>query len=340
MANIDLVAAIFKNVENLENEDFKVLKVFGGRAQPWQNQSPEEIEELIHDTLRILRIAIEEDLLTTIPFNLLNGMNTHLNNFFTQYSALKNTTPEQIQNQHHSPLNQIQAANSLLRQSGIYALALLGPDIEVKRTSIDDQLSKVSQANADIIKLQEQIKSLINPAAADSLSSAFDKRRFEISIQKWIWAFIVSCSVVLAMYVTYDITDSISDLVSQIENGGGSNKPVDPNDIPLVWFMRVLLLAPSYLLVFFSFKQYVRERMLEENYAHKSAIAQTLPSYSELVTDSKVRDEITSSATRVAFQLPKTTEDNHKNSNHNSTLLNDLSDKVEKLLKLDLGNKT
>lgn len=343
MANTDLVASILKNVENLENEDFETLTVSGGRAQSWQNQSADEIKALIHDTLSVLRTAIEEDLLVTIPFNLLNGMNTHLNNFFTQYTGLKNTRPEQIQNQHHNPLAQIQGANTLLRQSGVYALAMLGPDIEVKRTSIDDQLSKVSQANADIIKLQGQIKSLINPAAADSLSSAFDSRRHKISIQKWIWAFIVGCSVIIAMYVTYDITDSISDLVSQMENGANTKDeeapPVDPNDIPLVWFMRVLLLAPSYLLVFFSFKQYVRERMLEENYAHKSAIAQTLPSYSELVTDNKVRDEITSSATRVAFQLPKTTEDNHKNGNPNSAMIKELSDKVEKLLKLNIGDK-
>ncbi|WP_335903184.1 hypothetical protein [Shewanella algae] len=340
--NEKLVESILKNVENLENEDFDVLKISGGRAQPWQNQSAEEISTLIQDTLSVLKTAIEEELLATIPYNLLNGINTHLNNFFTQYSGIKNTPQDQIQNQHHNPLAQIQGVNTQLRQSGVYALAMLGPDIEVKRNSIDEQLSKVSQANADIIKLQEQIKSLINPAAADSLSSAFDSRRRKISIQKWIWAFIVGCSVVLAMYVTYDITDSISELVTQMQNGSEANekngKPVDPNDIPLVWFMRVLLLAPAYLLVFFSFKQYIRERMLEENYAHKSAIAQTLPSYSELVTDVKVRDEITSSATKVAFQLPKTSEDNHQHNNH-SSLLNDLSDKVEKLLKLNVGDK-
>jgi hypothetical protein len=342
MANKDLVQAILRNVENLESEDFEVLLAQGGRAQPWQGQSSEEVKALILDTLSTLRTAIEENLLEGIPFNLLNGINTHLNNFFTQYNGIKSTPPDQIQNQHHSPLNQIQGANVQIRQSGVYALAMLGPDIEVKRTSIDEQLSKVSQANADIIKLQGQIKSLINPAAADSLSSAFDSRRKKISFQKWIWAGIVACSVLIAMYVTYDITDSINDLVTQIENGKAgkdpNKNPVDPNDIPLVWFMRVLLLAPSYFLVFFSFRQYVRERMLEENYAHKSAIAQTLPSYSELVTDSSVRDEITSSATKVAFELPRTTENSTKESN-NSLRLSEISEKMEKLLKFNLSDK-
>lgn len=342
MANKDIVDAIKRNIDNLEGDDFQVLLVSGGRAQPWQNQQPEEIKELIEDTLYVLRKAIDENLLNKIPFNLLNGINTHLNNFFTQYSGLKNTPAEQIQNQHHNPLNQIQGANTQLRQSGVYALALLGPDIEGKRASIDEQLSKVSQANADIIKLQEQIKSLINPAAADSLSSAFDDRRLKISIQKWIWAFIVACSVSLAVYVTYDVTDSISALVLEISKSssdGDNVTHVDPNDIPFVWFMRVLLLAPAYILVFFSFRQYVRERMLEENYAHKSAIAQTLPSYSELVTDESVRDEITSSATKVAFELPRINDERSGKSEISSDKIKELTDSVEKLIKLDFGKK-
>lgn len=344
MSNKDLIESTLKNVENLESEDFQILMVSGGRAQLWQNQSPDEINDLIQDTLRVLRVAIEENLLTTIPYNVLNAINTHLNNFFTQFSGLKNIPQDQIQNQHHNPLAQIQAINNQLRQSGVYALAILGPDIEVKRTSIDEQLSKVSQANADIIKLQEQIKTLINPAAADSLSSAFDKRRKTISIQKWAWAIIVGVSVIIAMYITYDITHTIGELVTHIQNdiaiNGAKKLNSSQNDIPLVWLLRILLLGPAYLLVFFSFKQYVRERMLEENYAHKSAIAQTLPSYSELVTDSKVRDEITSSATRVAFQLPKSTEEINNNGNQNSTLLTEVSEKMEKLLKLNIKDKT
>ncbi|WP_223671034.1 hypothetical protein [Kangiella shandongensis] len=343
MPNKDLVESILKNVENLESEDFDVLLVSGGRAQAWQNQKVDEIETLIHDTLNVLRTALKEELLENIPFNLLNGISTNLNNFFTQYSNLKGTAPDQIQNQHHQPLAQLQSTNTHIRQSGVYALAILGPDIEAKRTSIDDQLSKVSQANADIVKLKDQIKSLINPAAADSLSSAFDNRRSKISTQKWIWAIIVAISVGIAMYVTYDVTNSITNLVNHIESEvpakDENSSPSTQYDFPLVWFMRILLLAPSYLLVFFSFRQYVKERMLEENYAHKSAIAQTLPSYSELVTDNQVKDEITSSATRVAFQLPKTNEDSNKNSNPSTSLLNELSEKVERLLKLNVVDK-
>jgi len=343
MANTDLVDGIRRNVDKLKDDDFKVFSFSGGRVQPWQNQTPAEVHLLIEDTLNVLDISIEEGLLTTTPFNTLNSINTQLNNFYTQYAAIKNFTSEQLQNQHHNPLNQLQATNQQIRNSGVYALSVLGPDIEVKRASIDEQLSKVSQANADILKLQEQIKTLINPAAADSLSSAFDERRKKISIQKWIWAVIVGLSVAIAMFATYDITDSIGQLVKEITNGKAGTKgekvTVDPNDIPLVWFMRVLLLAPSYLLVFFSFKQYVRERMLEENYAHKSAIAQTLPSYSELVTDEKVRDEITSSATKVAFELPRTNDEKTSSLNLTADKLSDFSSKIEKLIKLNEKSK-
>jgi len=352
MANKDLVEAIEKNLVNLYDDDFKVFSYSGGTIQPWQNQTAEEISFLIEDTISILKKSMEENLLIGIPFNLLNAINTQLNNFYTQYIAIKSLQENQLQNQHHNPLNQLQATNQQLRTAGVYTLAILGPDIEGKRISIDEQLSKVSQANADIVKLQEQIKSLINPAAADSLSSAFDSRRQKISIQKWVWAFIVACSVGIAMYATHDITNSISDLVTEISRAkeepintdkiidkdskkdikNSINKAVvDPNDIPLVWFMRVLLLAPSYFLVFFSFRQYVHERMLEENYAHKSAIAQTLPSYSELVTNASVRDEITASATRVAFELPRV-NDNKNSSNFVHKKLDELTNKIEKIV--------
>jgi len=53
----------------------------------------------------------------------------------------------------------------------------------------------------------------------------------------------------------------------------------------------------------------LRERHYEESYAHKSSIAQTLPSYSELIASAEVKDEITSSATKVVFAPPYASKD-------------------------------
>ncbi len=47
-----------------------------------------------------------------------------------------------------------------------------------------------------------------------------------------------------------------------------------------------------------------KDRDLEEIYAHKSAIAATLPNYRDLITDPEIKDKVTSSATDVVFQLP------------------------------------
>jgi hypothetical protein len=53
-----------------------------------------------------------------------------------------------------------------------------------------------------------------------------------------------------------------------------------------------------------SFAQYRKERILEEEYAHKAAVATSLPNYGDLAVDNQVKDQILSEASKVIFTSP------------------------------------
>ena len=68
--------------------------------------------------------------------------------------------------------------------------------------------------------------------------------------------------------------------------------------------VRAAILLPLFAIFAFAFSQYRRERELEEEYAHKAAVATSLPNYGDLARDAGVRDQIVSAATTVIFTSP------------------------------------
>lgn len=65
--------------------------------------------------------------------------------------------------------------------------------------------------------------------------------------------------------------------------------------------MRSSILLPLYVAFGVAFSQYKKERDFEEQYAHKAAVAVSLPNYGDLTRDPAVRDQIVSAATNVIF---------------------------------------
>jgi hypothetical protein len=64
------------------------------------------------------------------------------------------------------------------------------------------------------------------------------------------------------------------------------------------------VLLPIYSIFVFSFLQYKKERDLEEEYAHKAAVATSLPNYGSLAVENGVKDQILSEASKVIFTSP------------------------------------
>jgi hypothetical protein len=283
-------------LEILSREDFSNLYRNKAPAQAWNGLSPDEVQEMVEGTLSILAEAAATGLLATVPFNLLTAINNGLNKFNQQLQPVKALQPEQVANQHHAPLNQMQAVDTQVRSSGLYAMVKLSPDIDQKKAIIDSQIQNANKAADDLSKLTDQVRELLNPAVAGALSNAFDVRMKSVANQKWFWFAMLVLSGGVSIWLTLDVTDFITQIFKDAEE--------TKTNVGFVWFLRLLLLLPAYFFIAFSVSQFLRERHYEENYAHKSSIAQTLPSYSELIANTEVRDEITSSATKVVFSPP------------------------------------
>lgn len=304
MALAEQIKGISTLLDILKDEDFSNLYKVDAPAQAWNNLTSDEIRNLVEDTLSLLREAIDIGVIESIPFNLLSAINANFNNFNQQFQGVKVIAPAQITNQHHAPLNQIQAVDTHIRSSGIYSILKLGPDIAQKKILIENQVQAATKAASELDKLTGQVRALLDPAVAGALSNAFDVRRKSVAKQKWFWFVMLVFSGGVSIWLSLDVTDFITNIFKE---AGGTK-----TDIGFVWFIRLLLLIPAYFFIAFSVSQFLRERHYEESYAHKSSIAQTLPSYSELIASAEVKDEVTSSATKVVFTPPYTTKDDKR----------------------------
>jgi len=324
MAIDSLVDQVKSVLDVLKDADYTNLMVSGAPAQPWNNFTSQEIAALIENTFTVLKSAVEKGLLSELTFNQLNALVSALNNFNAQFNSVRNLATNQVSNQHHAPLNQLQTVDNNLRTNGLYSIVKLDPDLQQKQELIDSQIQLSRDASTELESLTNQVKQLLDPAVASALSNAFDIRRKNVANQKWFWLFIFILSVGLSTWITTDIIETVDspdtvidtsitadipgstilkDKLNSVVTAKSINNPISTE---IILILRVLLLIPAYFAIGFSVRQLLRERNFEENYAHKASIAKTLPSYAELVTSDAVKDEIMSSATKVVFSPPFT----------------------------------
>ena len=294
MANETFINGIKSVLELLKNEDMSLLAKTDAPAHAWNNLTSDEVKYLVDETFAILNESIKNNLIETVSFNHLNGINNALSQFNQQFQSVKGVPPAQLSNQHHNALNQLNSVDNQLRACGLYAIVKLSPDIMQKKELLENQIQAANKSVSEIDKLSDQVRELVDPAVAGALSNAFNVRRKNVSFQKWFWFVMLIVSVALTLWLTIDITSFVTNI---FQNSKETN-------IGLIWLLRFLLLLPVYFFMAFTVSQFLRERNYEEDYAHKSSIAQTLPSYSELVSNIDVKDEITSSATKVVFASP------------------------------------
>jgi hypothetical protein len=172
---------------------------------------------------------------------------------------------------------------------------------------IEPELSKLRTANEEAKNIEESLRGLFTPVVSNTLSAAFSKREKQVRSVGYIWAAVAVAIGVAAIYVTFHSLDQINQELAErfklIQNG----KPmVNSTDAFLITQMvlRSAILIPLYLLFALCFSQYRRERNFEEEYAHKAAVAATIPIYGEIVRTEGVRDQIVSAASAVIFSSP------------------------------------
>lgn len=100
--------------------------------------------------------------------------------------------------------------------------------------------------------------------------------------------------------------------------------------------LRIGALLPIFSIFGLAFSQYRKERNLEEEYAHKSAVASSLPNYADLAVVDDVKDQILSEASSVIFVSP-TSQSTGKSGKEVSVPIKDINELLGSIKKLIPG---
>ncbi|SEF95715.1 hypothetical protein [Marinobacterium lutimaris] len=314
MPTNQLEQQILTVVDNLLALDFSSFNENPPNLPPWNNLDLNDYLIAVDDLKKSIEGFKQDGFLSGIPWNILHSLHGQLNNAFTHS---KNFINAKNQQQFHQAFPQVESARTNLQTWGINYLYLLGKELEDKSQLLDDEIQKFLAHNREVESIKQNVNKLIEPAVAGSLSKSFENRKKDLNTNqnRWFWASVIAAitSLVTTYFVVASIigvfdNDAVIELIKNSENGSG-----------VLWssvLLRIGLLVPVYALFGFSFSQYKKERNLEEEYAHKAAVATSLPNYGDLAVDNQVKDQILSEASKVIFTSPskeKIEKSNEKN---------------------------
>ncbi|MDR0262371.1 MAG: hypothetical protein LBJ04_04020 [Sphingobacterium sp.] len=139
--------------------------------------------------------------------------------------------------------------------------------LETENKNLNDE---IKESHENIKSQEETIIKLIGLAADGSLGYKFDDRNKQLSnnARNWIIGTVISVvSTIVWVYLVFTVL---------------------PSDIGIKWIdllINALKTSPGWFLVAFCVNQYKKERNYQEQYAFKSAVAMTLTSYTNMLSD-------------------------------------------------------
>jgi hypothetical protein len=253
------------------------------------------------DTYEFLK-GLYEPLLETghlnkLPWTAINGLQGQAQNVLNMYNQLLSSR-DQGSFQNFS-IN-LDSFAYHTRMFGVPYIAAGGDVVDATRASMSRELEVLTTNNREVDALKKDIRTLIAPAVAGSLSKSFSERRDSLMIGRVVWLVVTLVLGISVIYATYAFANSISDAMIQSQAITGQ---AEQSLWPVI-AIRSIVLLPLFAAFGFAFSQYRKERDFEEEYAHKAAVAVSLPNYGDLTREPSVRDQIVTGATSVIFSSP------------------------------------
>jgi hypothetical protein len=309
MINNVLKETIRKSLENLAAIDQNNVAEITKNLQPWNYLNYQDLKAGYDEIYELITFFVDKNLLDDLPFNTINQINVNLiniHNFFSQLVNLQ-TQPINAQNSFNNLINHVDNFRSFLRNNGIYVYVKLSPNIPEMQNSIQNQLSAITDAQgriqsfetdtvARIKALETEIRGLISPGIAGSLSKSFGNRKKFIFKMRVIFLISTVLSFIFGGWYTIN---TVLQIISQF-----TFENIDKLSMAYT-ILRIFALLPLYMICGFLYRQYSRERTVEENYAHKETIATIIKTYGELINDQKVKDEFLQNASKVIVSSPE-----------------------------------
>lgn len=300
-------------------------------SPPYSDFDGASVAELVAQ-LRFLRSTFESLItsgdLSHLSHAAISQLQSHLQNAFNTYDQFLKSRD---QGTYQNFATHLDLLSHHARMFGVPFLAAGGAQLDTVRALLQTELDAARTNNAAVEKLKVEVTTLITPAVAGSLSQQFMQRRDTLVIGRYIW---LSACVALGAYVTYATYELVTGLTASLQPDKQGSKLTDLS-FWSIFALRTLILVPLFAAFGFSFAQYRKEREFEEEYAHKAAVAHSLPNYGDLAREPAVRDQIVTAASTVIFTSP--TEQARKVESSNA-LLGGMKEVLEALTK-SVGRK-
>lgn len=303
--------------------------------QPWNEIT---VVDLIKNTdlaVDTINQAYDNHVFDEYPFNILQSLNNTLN---TVHSHLNQFINSKNQAHFQNAIQQVEALRTNLRTWGIDTYTLVGMDFQDKVDRINDEYQSLIAKGREIDNLKENVQKLIEPAVAGSLSKSFNDRKISLEKSRRFWLILAGVSAVISIAATILVARSLIDGLNIKFPENCTAKQIDniiktaPNKSILI-LIRIGILFPIYTLFGYVYNQYTKERNLEEEYAHRAAVASSLPNYGDLAVDPSVKDQIISNASSVVFESPNRNKKSTSKSKEDDSAVKSILDSLTSVLK-------
>ncbi|MEX2411336.1 MAG: hypothetical protein WD607_08210 [Candidatus Paceibacterota bacterium] len=332
MAFENIVNQIEQNIENLKGID--IQSIGEANLPDWNELSVKDFQNSIDEVVQIIETSLEQSIFENLPFNIVNSAKSQLSKTVQLIQSFINQANQQ---NFHKAFQQLESYRTNLRNWGIYSYVNYEYNIEEKIKSFDNEYQDFLSKKHDIDELKKNVQQLIEPAVSGSLSKSFSDRKKEINKNTFIWLVISIVAALLAIFATVYVVNSLVSTFTIPESASPEQIQELINERPsygLMNLIRLGILFPVYSFFLYAFNQYKKERNLEEEYAHRAAVATSLPNYGDLAVDPSVKDQIVSGASNVVFGSPIHHQSNNENSTEDMSIdkLQDLFDSMRKLI--------
>ena len=199
-------------------------------------------------------------------FNSLQGVFQNVHNMYAQLKASKD------QGSFQNFAIHLDSLAYHIRMFGIPLLALGGGQMEKTAAALNSELERLVSMRTEVETLRNEVKALIAPAVAGSLSEAFTARRNTLLWGRIAWGLVALFVGGYCIHATYGFASAVGDAITDSQT-----KSVGTDFVWMALLIRSAILIPLFAAFGFSFSQYKKERDFEEEYAHKAAVATSLP---------------------------------------------------------------
>lgn len=324
---------IMQSIENLNNLDFAKLYVESVSVVSWEQMDSKEIKSFVDDITGVLKnLKTDKRVLDGVITRYLNELKSNLEQFINNLNALANLSPQQITNQHHSSLNNLNSLNNTLRTTNLYTQLKLTPGFDeitkrLKEANKElklfkaEEFSKAISVVDDLIKkkisfedktIKEHLGTFINSANGHRVHRPTKFLSCKFSGQWW-WLFSAGIMGVLVAYIVFSF-------IAVLEN--------NPNISAGAAILRISsLIIPSYF-TFFFISQFNYHKKMYEAYSFKNTALGTMTDL--MKTNQNKADFILEKGLIVLFSEPQAKDEGKYDKQLVNELIGMLKSQIDK----------